>query len=683
MSEQNGWDRYFLSRRDFLRYSLATGVVVWAGSSMAGPGISQAEAQELFRVKGVRPLVFPQSVASGDPQPDGIVLWTRIRSLNAGNTVAYEIARDTTFRNPVLRGKAETSAKKDNTVKVQISNRSDELDPFETYYYRFIYNGYASLTGRFKTLPAPDASLDRVRFGYISCQDFTNGFYTALAYLAEEDVDFIAHLGDYIYETVDESSFQGGQVRPIELPNSGTAGEADTLTDYRFLYKTYRSDRNLQRLHENFAFVTIWDDHEFANDCFGANAPDAAGKRPTENPDEPEDEPTPDEDRVIPNPDNQRRSASNRAWTEYMPVGLLNNLDASPDGGRVRYKPDVENPVNEIEIYRSFAFGNLMELVMTDERLYRSPPPCGLGTLDRLLTPGCGREEAEKDLDGSIRTMLGQKQLGYFLGRIKDSGRTWKIWGNETQFTQLKVANTFVDALREGLDPDNPPPLPSPEQVAEEGVYFNLDQWDGYQAERRKISQAMKDANDAKAEDAGDPNVFDNFVVITGDLHTFIAGYVRAGDYDDEYLPPLEPVDPQYEGGVLEAPPRDRVGVCFMGGSVTSSNLVEIATFGQGTETSPAVPGPGPEGGDVFTAQTQAANPHLAYVDSTKHGYNIIEVTPEELTCTMRSVDTTRQPRAALQTLKIFKVPEGTSLIYDVTTPASEPTPTTTSTTAT
>lgn len=649
--------------------------MVWAGSSVAGPGISEAEAQELFRVKGVRPLIFPQSVASGDPQPDGIVLWTRIRSLNAGTTVAYEIARDTTFRNPVLRGKAETSAKKDNTVKVQISDRSDELDPFETYYYRFIYNGYASLTGRFKTLPAPDASLDRVRFGYISCQDFTNGYYTALAYLAEEDVDFIAHLGDYIYETVDESSFQGGQVRPVELPNSGTAGEADTLTDYRFLYKTYKSDRNLQRLHENFAFVTIWDDHEFANDCFGANAPDAAGKKPTENPDEPEDEPTPDEDRVIPNPDNPRRSASNRAWTEYMPVGLLNNLEASPDGGRVRYKPDVEDPVKEIEIYRSFAFGDLMELVMTDERLYRSPPPCGLDTLDRLLTPGCGREEAEQDPDGSPRTMLGQKQLDYFLDRITNSARTWKIWGNETQFTQLKLANTFVEALRNrdaATDPlPNDLPLPG-QQGAEEGVYFNLDQWDGYQAERRKISQTMKDANEVKGE-----NGFDNFVVITGDLHTFIAGYVRAEDYDDAYV--VDEAPPTYENGILEPPPQDRVGVCFMGGSVTSSNLVEIATFGQGNETSPAIPGPGPEGGDVFSEQAQAANPHLAYVDSTKHGYNIIEVTPQELTCTMRSVDTTRRPRATLQTLKVFKVPEGTSLIYDVTMP-TEPAPATTST---
>ncbi len=642
LGEHNGWDRYSLSRGDFLRYSLSTGVVLWAGSSVAGPGVGEAEARELFNVREVRPSAFPQSVASGDPQPDGIVLWTRLRSLGAGTTVAYEIARNTTFENPVLRGKAETSAGRDNVVKVQIADRP-ELDPFQTYYYRFIYDGNASLTGRFKTLPAPDSSPDRVRFGYISCQDYTNGFYTALEYLAEEEVDFIVHLGDYIYETVDESSFQGAQVRTIELPNSGTAGEADTLTDYRFLYKTYRTSKNLQRVHERFAFITIWDDHEFANDCYRSNAPDAAGTAPKEN----------EQGEIVPNPDGRRRADANRAWVEYMPVGVR-----GPTGKQVRYEGEIKNPVQEISIYRTFVFGDLLELVMSDERLYRDGPPCGLDTLDRLLTPGCGEEEA------AGRTMLGEEQLDYFLGKMTNSTRTWKIWGNETMFMQLKQANTFVDALREGLDPANPPPLPGP-QGAEEGVYFNLDQWDGYQSERTKISQEIRDNN------------VENFVVITGDLHTFIAGYARP-DYDDSYVLD-ETAAPAYEGGFLEAPPQDRVGVCFMGASVTSSNLVEIATLGRGSNRAPAVPGPGPEGGDIFTAQTQSANPHITYLDSTLHGYNLIEVTPEELTCTMRAVNTIRERSATLQTLKVFKVPSGTSLIYDAT---PEVTPTITTATA-
>ncbi len=109
-----------------------------------------------------------------------------------------------------------------------------------------------------------------------------------------------------------------------------------------------------------------------------------------------------------------------------------------------------------------------------------------------------------------------------------------------------------------------------------------------------------------------------------------------------------------------------------MGGSVTSSNIIEIATLGRGSNAAPAVPGPGPEGGDIFTAQTQSANPHIAYLDSSTHGYNLIEVTPQELVCTMRSVNTVRQPQATLQTLKVFKVPEGTATIVEEVVPTPD-----------
>ena len=614
MDEQSSRDKFYLDRRDFLKYSLSAGVVVWAGTQAPGV-IGEAEAANLFRVRRINPAVFPQSVASGDPQKNGIVLWTRIASLKRGNRVAWEIARDSTFRRPILRGTMRTNSTRDNTVKLQLSGRR-ELKPFTTYYYRFIYNGNASRTGRFKTLPAPNADVSKVRFGYISCQDYTNGYFTALPFLAEENIDYVIHLGDYIYETVDESSFQSGgpegrQIDPAKIGRD-TPGEADTLDDYRFLYKTYKADRNLQRLHERFAFIAIWDDHEFANDCFGSNAPDSAGKAPEEQ-----------GGQVVPKPDDPRRSASNRAWAEFLPIGTA-SLGASPGTGRVRYEPAVADPIEEISIYRSFAFGNLMELVLTDERLYRDGPPCGLDTQDRLLTAGCGTEGEE----APGRTMLGQPQLDYFLDKITKSRRTWKIWGNETMFMQFKVANTYVDALLDGTAPPATSPL-----GAGEGVYLNLDQWDGYQSERSEISQRISEANNG--------NGVENFVVITGDLHTFIAGYARQ-NYDEPSIP--------------GQPPEDAIGVCFMGGSVTSSNIVEIATLGQGPNSQP-VPGPGPEGGDAFTAQTQTANPHIAYLDSTTHGYNLVEVTPQKLTCTMKAVSTIRSPQATLRTLKVFDVP--------------------------
>jgi alkaline phosphatase D len=639
MNQGDAKSGFYVSRREFLKYSFSAGVVIWAGSQVPR-GMSEAEAQTLFTVSRVNPAVFPQSVASGDPQPNGIILWTRIAALDAGTTVAFQIARDTSFRAPVFQGTAQTSAGADNVVKMQINDA--RLSPFTTYYYRFIYNGNASRTGRFKTLPAATANVPRVRFGYISCQDYTNGFYTALAFLAEEDVDFIVHLGDYIYETVDESSFQGGQVRQITFPsdasNTDTAGteaaeknpdfdndgEADTLADYRFLYKTYKADRNLQRLHERFAFITIWDDHEFANDCYQEFAPDADGTAPSEDA----------AGGVNSNPDNPRRSAANQAWVEYTPVGAL-PANASPDSG-VRYQPDVEDPTEEIGIYRTFVFGNLLELVMLDERLYRDGPPNGLDTQDRLLTPGTRVDGEGEEALG--RTMLGNgtpgadgrprpNQFKYFTDKIRNSTRRWKIMGNETMFMQFKLANTYLDALLNGQTP--PTPVPGVPGI-DEGVYLNLDQWDGYQAERSAIAQAVKGVR--------------NFVIITGDLHTFIAGYVRE-NYDAPTLP--------------GQPPADAVGVCFMGGSVTSSNLTEIATLGQGSR----VPGPGPAGSVAFTAQAQASNPHFEFLDSSTHGYNVIEVTPTQLTCTMRAVSTISSPQATLSTLRTFTVPDGQIVI--------------------
>jgi alkaline phosphatase D len=557
--------------------------MIWAGSQFP----REAEAQTRFKVRGGDPAtVFPQSVASGDPQPNGIVLWTRIGSLKGGSTVAYEITRDTTFRKPILRGTAQTSADRDNTVKVQI-NRT-ELSPFTTYYYRFIYNGIASRTGRFKTLPAETGAVpgDRgVRFGYISCQDYTNGYYTALAHLAQEDVDFVVHLGDYIYETVGEESFQGGgpTERQFSFPDGGD--EALTLRDYRFAYGQYKSDKNLQAVHEKFAFITIWDDHEFANDAYQTTAPDAASGTT-----------------AVP----ERREAANQAWAEYTQTGV----PYDPSGG----------PLEEIQIYRSFAFGDLMELVMTDQRLYRDGPPCGDTTPERYLTPGC---EAVNDPN---RTTLGSDQKTWFLDKIRSSPRTWKIWGSELQFGQCKLLNTY---LQGGAPEIFPTVVQGPEQLG--GVYVTLDNWDGYQAERLEITQAIKSSG------------VKNFVVITGDIHTFIANYVKEA-YDN-------PLDPP-------------VGVEFVCGSVTSSNLTEIATFGQGTGAIPR-----PSDPDAFTLAAKASNPHYEYFNSDTHGYNIMEVTPAGLSCTMVAVSTIKQAQAEKSILKRFRVPVNEVSIIDETSP--------------
>lgn len=589
LSDTNGWDRTYVDRRDFLKYSMATGAVVWAGSLAPGvPGIGQAEAQEMFEVSRVDPRVFPQSVASGDPRPDGIVLWTRLAPRRGGKTkVAYEVARveDESFEAPVLRGVAETDAGRDYTVKVQLER--PELEPFRGYRYRFVHRGASSRTGRFMTLPAPDAEVSRLRFGYISCQDYTNGYYNALGYLAEEDVDYIVHLGDYIYETVDASTFQGGgpEERRITLPDSGDPEVADTLEDYRFLYKKYRTDRNLQKVHENFAFITIWDDHEFTNDNYGISASDGPGdlRQP------------------------ERRSAANRAWAEYTPAGIS-------------YEPAAGDPLEEIRIYRSFAFGDLMELVMTDERLYRDAHPCGEETADKYLTPGC------EEIEAPDRTMLGAEQKEYFLEKITGSPRMWKLWGNETMIMQLKLANTYLGGGADSV-------LPEVEQSPQtDGVYVSLDQWDGYGAEQREIPRRVREAGT------------ENFVVITGDIHSFVAGYVKE-DYDD----------PANE-------PPNAVGTAFVCGSVTSSNLNELALgadnggAGNGSRL-PLLTADAYR--ELQSGLNKSSNPHFEFFNSDTHGYNLMELTKQELVCTMKEVSTIQEPEAELKTLAQFRVPAG------------------------
>ncbi|MFF5260210.1 alkaline phosphatase D family protein [Actinomadura viridis] len=564
-----------VSRRRFLGLSFAAAVTWSVGEAVPASAGSPAEVARLFEVRGTRlaPQVFPQSVASGDPSPDGVVLWTRVAPDAAGavpgGRVAYEIAADEGFRTPLVRGVTTAEAERDHTVKVRVTARA--LRPWQTYYYRFVVGGTASRTGRFRTLPAPGASPAGLRFGYISCQDYTNGYYTALRHLAREDVDFIVHLGDYIYETTADSSFQGAQVREITLPSGRT--RAETLDDYRALYKIYRSDPDLQRLHERFTMIQTWDDHEFANDGYGAYDTDSDDEAANYAPD--------------------RKLASVRAWSEYATAGAR----FDPSGG----------PTGALTIYRTLRFGGLMDLVLTDERTYRSKPPCGLGMLRLYATPGCP-ERLNPD-----RTMLGAEQRAWFTEQITTSTATWKVWANEVMCMQLKLLDVYLRQLFPSL-----PTLPLPTRPdGRFSVFLTLDQWDGFPVERARLLTAFRNV--------------DNLVTITGDLHTFGAGYLRP-DFDD--------------------PSQAPVGVSLLGGSVTSSNFVEMATLGQGGLLVP------PE--TDLTWALRGSNPHLEYFNSAAHGYVVMDVTPSGITATMKAVRSIRTKETPeLLTLRTFRVEEG------------------------
>lgn len=314
-----------MNRRTFLNAVFGSGSVAWltggqalfsAGEISAYPnpvpfaqnaaaaGLDDAQESSLFAVSDaatqqLQTASYPQSVASGDPSANGIVLWTRVDpSVQiAGDQIAWQIASDPAFLNVLVKGTGTISAAADHTVKLPISKNA--LQPFTLYYYRFIYNQVASRTGRFKTLPALGSSLAELKLGYVVCQDYGNGYYTALAHLAQEHMDYVVHLGDYIYETI-SSNFQGSPARTVPPFPSGSTTVPLNVDDYRHLYKVYRSDVNQQAVHEQFAYIQLWDDHEFANDCHQDFHPDNNTASVTAN-----------------TPQPSLRQAASQAWAEY------------------------------------------------------------------------------------------------------------------------------------------------------------------------------------------------------------------------------------------------------------------------------------------------------------------------------------------------------------------------------
>jgi len=363
-----------MKRREFLRATIlsAGGIVVGCGgtsasrsatkdTTSASDGTPDAVATVANDLKA-----FPQSVCSGDPRPDGVILWTRFVDPAAptgpGTMLTLELALDADFKSLVsLAGSGgqplgvQTTAAHDYCAKVRLT----DLKPATLYHYRFVHAGKDAVrqspAGRFKTAPAGDADV-AVRFAVASCQDFNGKYYNTYARLASEELDFFIHLGDYIYETTGNPSFQ--DIDPNRrVVFSDTAGAiafnvgtkeayfaAQSLSNYRDCYKTYRGDRDIQRMHERTAMIAVGDDHEFTDDCWGQNATYFDGLQ---------DEFSP-----------VRRGVADQAWFEYMPVDF-------PVGADFEFDPAGKFPDN-LKAYRDFAFGKHVHLIMTDLRRYRS-----------------------------------------------------------------------------------------------------------------------------------------------------------------------------------------------------------------------------------------------------------------------------------------------------------------------
>ena len=353
------------TRRKFMKtLAVSAGVVVSTG--LVGCGSSEDKKEEVVTPEPVAILegsqYFPQSVVSGDPRADSVILWTRVEDGSAADiALTLQVAKDENFTSLVVEQAFNALASSDHCLKIRVN----ELDAGQHYYYRFIYQSggsmHASRTGRTKTAAASDSDT-KVKFAYVSCQDYIGRYFNNyLSLLDNDDLDFVVHLGDYIYETTGDELFQSaGGARSIEFADQEGAltigvGDkksqaANSIDNYRQLYKTYRSDELLQRVHERFPMIAIWDDHEFSDDSWGDRATYLDGAA--------------DEQQT------QRKKNSEIAYFEYMPIDHEQPHNEADLGGGTLAVSD-EHLFPNTRIYRDFQFGQHLHLAMTDFRTNR------------------------------------------------------------------------------------------------------------------------------------------------------------------------------------------------------------------------------------------------------------------------------------------------------------------------
>ncbi|MEW2577565.1 alkaline phosphatase D family protein [Streptomyces syringium] len=351
---------------------LATAPAAHARPAVPAPAAAPAD-------RATAAVGFLHGVASGDPLPDGVLLWTRVTpapeavpgsGLGPDVEVRWEVAEDTAFARVVAHGTATATAATDHTVKADVRG----LRPATDYHFRFTVDGTPSPAARTRTAPAHDAATAGVRFGVVSCANWEAGHFSAYRHLAgRRDLDAVLHLGDYIYEygtgTYPAAKYT---VRP-----HSPAHEIVSLADYRVRHGRYKTDPDLQALHQAHPTVAIWDDHEFANDAWSGGAenhtPGAEGDWAA------------------------RMAAAKQAYFEWMPV----------------------RPSTQGTTYRRLRFGKLADLHLMDLRSFRSQQAKGGA------------------VDDPERSITGRAQLDWLKAGLASSDTTWRLVGNSVMISPV------------------------------------------------------------------------------------------------------------------------------------------------------------------------------------------------------------------------------------------------------
>ena len=546
-----------VSRRDFIQTAAAMGAsLAWVGNARASRS-NWTQSRDHF----------PEGVASGDPDPHSIILWTR-RPYDGGDRrlLTVEVAEDEAFERVVSHSRTPVLANADWTARVLVGG----LKPGRIYWYRFTdADGNGSRIGRTITAPL-DGDPRAVNFAFVSCQSVNEGKLNGYRRMIFEDeraapaeqLGFVLHLGDFIYEVVQypeegKTRYDRTIYEVARIPDGGATGKLHyplTVEGYRAVYKGYLADPDLQDARARWPFICIWDNHEFS--WQGRQSIVQAGGEPQ--------------------PGQTVKVAANQAWFEYIPARVsapsgslaefgppaVNNVKIDKwDANGLGLEPNNLTAIRSLIAYRSLRYGKHLDLLITDQHSFCGDDPTDAEGVGNIYDPkfnGMFSEEAMIALDAGRaydggkppaelhfrnaripnprkdrppRTILGAEQKAWFKARLRKSTATWKIWGNS------------YGALDSRADPQNLPAGMS-EQPWPSDTYaqFGSNDYGSAYSERREIYDLVRDAR------------ITGFAIVSGDRHSFWAGYA-----------------------VAELPPRkfEPVGLSFVGGSMTSPGAME------------------------------------------------------------------------------------------------------------
>ena len=482
-----------------------------------------------FEVYADAPLYFTHGVASGDPLSDRVILWSRAipgDGKHGDVSCRWEVAKDPDFKQQVRAGSVATSAARDYTIKVDVTGLSAD----SVYFYRFFSGDISSQVGTTRTLPMGDVAEFRV--GVCSCSNYPQGYFNVYRHMAESDLDVVLHLGDYIYE-YGEGVYANSIATDELMRQVEPRQEIVALEDYRMRYGLYRTDEDLQAVHARHPFICVWDDHEFANDCWKAGA---------ENHQQSEGSFA------------ARARSARQAYHEWMPI-------RTPSLG------------DQEAIYRRFKIGNLADIFMLDTRVHgrdrpldyavdlpmiaklydvSSESPTALDEHSLTHTPSDQLRRINLPFDFATgepvpiteyhrikdltletlpnnwhylpdtasfrqqalvdpeKTILGRDQEQWLASELRDSqktGSTWQLLGQQVLMGKLVIPALTDQQLKlDTVKPEFQPILKMMQVLAKDHMPFNLDAWDGYASCRDRVFASLTEFGS-------------NPIVLAGDTH--------------------------------------------------------------------------------------------------------------------------------------------------------------------